>query len=495
MIPRQIIIQAGGRGSRLENLTTNKPKCLVPVDGKPMLEHTLAAFPGAHAVVIVDYRADVVERWLCAFSHGRSISLWFSYEKGSAAGIGGAALMLPYPDEPVALIWCDVQLTSAPDVECHLYPVVFTTKDFKCRYEAAAGWGIAGLFYFQNAGALAACPSDGEFVEWLQGVTTPPVQYLPAAGLREYGTLEALQSHWSDTPPRFFNEVTIAGDVVSKRSRSPEFQHLIDDEAAWYRRVRREDFGNIPRVAYSQNALMMGRIAGQHPWQMEPDTGVLAGIFDMLERLHRLGEAPSSVRDTLAMYLHKPNERVAALPKLLPTELRGEVITINGRDSQNYLPVPNGGLLACGRLAAAQLHAHPFRLIHGDPTFSNIIIGPSGFPFLIDPRGRFGSVQFYGDALYDWAKLYYSVAGGYDNFNRGHFILEMGDGWADIRVKPSRWAGLAGMFEDRLGVEAMQKIRIIHGLIWLSLAGVCVDYDQILGAYFMGLLTLEEALS
>jgi MobA-like NTP transferase domain/Phosphotransferase enzyme family len=492
MIPRQIIIQAGGRGSRLENLTTNKPKCLVPVDGKPMLQHTLAAFPGAHAVVIVDYRADVVERWLCAFPADRPISLWFSYEKGSAAGIGGAALMLPYRDEPVALIWCDVQLTSAPDVECHLYPVVFTTKDFKCRYEAAAGWGIAGLFYFQNAGALAACPSDGEFVEWLQGVTTPPVQYLPAAGLREYGTLEALQSHWSDTPPRFFNEVTIVGDVVSKRSRSPEFQHLIDDEAAWYRHVRREDFGNIPRVAYSQNALMMGRIAGQHPWQMEPDTGVLAGIFDMLDRLHRLGERPGETTATVEMYCEKPMDRITAIPRLLPPGFLQSGVAINGKRCGNMFGAHHFDRWST---LAAICHADTFHLIHGDPTFSNIIIGPSGFPFLIDPRGRFGSVQFYGDALYDWAKLYYSVIGGYDNFNRGHFTLEMGDGWADIRIKPSRWAGLAGMFEDRLGVEAMRKIRIIHGLIWLSLAGVCVDYDQILGAYFMGLLTLDEALS
>ena len=33
-----IIVQAGGRGSRLRHHTWNKPKCLVSVRGKPLIE-------------------------------------------------------------------------------------------------------------------------------------------------------------------------------------------------------------------------------------------------------------------------------------------------------------------------------------------------------------------------------------------------------------------------------------------------------------------------
>lgn len=32
-----VIIQAGGKGTRLESLTRNRPKCLVPVDNRPMI--------------------------------------------------------------------------------------------------------------------------------------------------------------------------------------------------------------------------------------------------------------------------------------------------------------------------------------------------------------------------------------------------------------------------------------------------------------------------
>ena len=57
-----------------------------------------------------------------------------------------------------------------------------------------------------------------------------------------------------------------------------------------------------------------------------------------------------------------------------------------------------------------------FNIIHGDPTFSNIIISKSNKPYLIDPRLKFGKSDYYGDPFYDWAKLFYSVVGSYDNF-------------------------------------------------------------------------------
>ena len=35
--PNYIVVQAGGRGSRMELLTRNKPKALVPIENRPML--------------------------------------------------------------------------------------------------------------------------------------------------------------------------------------------------------------------------------------------------------------------------------------------------------------------------------------------------------------------------------------------------------------------------------------------------------------------------
>ena len=45
-----IIVQAGGRGSRLEILTRNKPKALVPVNNLPMIFHLFRKFPDKNSL-------------------------------------------------------------------------------------------------------------------------------------------------------------------------------------------------------------------------------------------------------------------------------------------------------------------------------------------------------------------------------------------------------------------------------------------------------------
>ena len=45
LMMKYIIVQAGGKGSRLKHLTTNKPKALVPIENKPMLFHLFHKYP------------------------------------------------------------------------------------------------------------------------------------------------------------------------------------------------------------------------------------------------------------------------------------------------------------------------------------------------------------------------------------------------------------------------------------------------------------------
>lgn len=40
-----VIVQAGGKGTRMEYLTRNKPKALVPVNNLPMIFHLFHKYP------------------------------------------------------------------------------------------------------------------------------------------------------------------------------------------------------------------------------------------------------------------------------------------------------------------------------------------------------------------------------------------------------------------------------------------------------------------
>ena len=45
MNPEYIIVHAGGKGTRLQHLTKNKPKALVPIGNLPMIFHLFRKFP------------------------------------------------------------------------------------------------------------------------------------------------------------------------------------------------------------------------------------------------------------------------------------------------------------------------------------------------------------------------------------------------------------------------------------------------------------------
>lgn len=65
-----VVVQAGGRGSRMGTLTANKPKALVTVDNLPIIFHLFKKYPDKKFIIIGDYKSDVLEKYLSAFAVG-----------------------------------------------------------------------------------------------------------------------------------------------------------------------------------------------------------------------------------------------------------------------------------------------------------------------------------------------------------------------------------------------------------------------------------------
>ena len=88
----KIIVQAGGLGTRMRALTTNKPKALIPVKNSPILFHLLGEFnrPEDEFIIIGDYKYDVLDRYLSTFAKKQRYILIKSSVKGNASGIGEA---------------------------------------------------------------------------------------------------------------------------------------------------------------------------------------------------------------------------------------------------------------------------------------------------------------------------------------------------------------------------------------------------------------------
>ena len=86
------VLLAAGRGKRLGALTTDRPKPMVPLLGKPVLEHILTrlAIVGlTEFVLVVGYRADVLRDY---FGDGSRWGWNISYAEQATPNGTGAAL-------------------------------------------------------------------------------------------------------------------------------------------------------------------------------------------------------------------------------------------------------------------------------------------------------------------------------------------------------------------------------------------------------------------
>lgn len=181
------------------------------------------------------------------------------------------------------------------------------------------------------------------------------------------------------------------------------------------------------------------------------------------------------------MYLDKTLERmseVASDPTLL---LSWQTPTING------LPCPTGTEIIAELSDTLRHHGlldpRAFSFIHGDYCISNLLYDRRNrIVRTIDPRGRFGEVRFYGDSLYDEAKLAHSFHGDYDFLVNGTMQMRISE--KEATLEPTFRAthvDVKELFDDwqrsRLR-EDFRAVRLIESLLFLSMVPLHADRPE-----------------
>lgn len=497
----QIIIQAGGRGSRLRHHTWNKPKCLVSVRGKPLLYHIFERYKDARYLIIGDYAFDQLKRYLEVNPPEVDYELIHVCEKGTAAGVAKALAKVD-PAAPLLLTWSDLIIGALPPWPDVKKPVICTTSSFTCRWTVSSEGtlqekpsnhgGVLGLFYFPEASLFPTPPPHGEFVKWFSA-NIYDFMLLDCADVEEIGDFSVIEES-NDRAGfcRFFNSVEIREKDVVKTVVDQNYKQVHENEVAWYHEAKRLGFRRIPKIM-SEFPLVMERIIGQHAYQMNDLTererrAVLADYLDALTALHDSAEMEANVHEVRDVYLIKTLSRVRSVARIIPGFER-DSMTINGKKCRNLFAPKYEGVLES---LLPSLRPGRFVPIHGDATFSNTLIDDKLRVWFIDPRGYFSKPGIFGDAWYDFAKVYYSAIGGYDNFNRRKFKLHVDDETVEVLMEDSIFAKTGQViFNDYFGADKA-KIEVLHGLIWLALSGYAKDdIDSVIGSFYLGLYWLE----
>lgn len=132
--PNLMVIMAGGQGKRLRPHTENCPKPMLPVAGKPMLEHIIerAKSEGfSHFVLSIHYLGHMIEDY---FGNGDQLGVCIEYlRERSPLGTAGALSMLNTGSEAPFLVTNGDVLTDIRYGEL---------LDFHVRHEAAATMAV-----------------------------------------------------------------------------------------------------------------------------------------------------------------------------------------------------------------------------------------------------------------------------------------------------------------------------------------------------------------
>ena len=495
-----IIVQAGGKGTRLGYLTKNKPKALVPVQNLPMLFHLFRKFPDRKFIVIGDYKLDVLEKYLDAFATVDYSLVDARGNAGTCAGIGPALALVP-AGVPFMISWCDLVLPetyAVPEETCNYIGV---SHGFCCRWKYEAGvfaeelsdtHGVAGHFIFEDKKTLSGVPDSGEFVRWLSEKEII-FKELPLVQTREFGLLSEYEKLGTEKC-RPFNRMIICGDKIIKEGIDSQGKKLAVREKAWYAKVSDKNFKSIPKI-WSLEPLTMEKIEGKNiyeygniPHGQKKD--ILVEIINCLKSVHELESMPSDKVSFDDAYIGKTKLRLEKVRKLVPFADK-EYVIVNGRKCRNIFFHWD----EIEKIVSSYFPRN-FRLIHGDCTFSNMMLRTDGSPVLIDPRGYFGTTELFGDTAYDWAKIYYSIVGNYDQFNLKHFRLEIREKDIILNIDSNHWENMESEFFHLLADEVDERqIKVLHAIIWLSLTTYAwQDYDSICGAFYNGLYYLEDVL-
>lgn len=132
--PNAMVIMAGGKGTRLRPHTEHCPKPMLPVGGKPMLEHIIerAMTNGfSHFILAIHYLGHMVEDY---FGDGAKMNARIEYiRENSPLGTAGALGLLAHPPEAPFIVTNGDVLTDINYGEL---------LDFHIRHQAAATMAV-----------------------------------------------------------------------------------------------------------------------------------------------------------------------------------------------------------------------------------------------------------------------------------------------------------------------------------------------------------------
>lgn len=519
-----VVIVAGGLNTRMEDLSVF-PKVLFPIPNfNSILTYDVKEFEKKNIYLVINFTYYEMIRDYCKRNNLRNIKIIKSSNtNGSANTLREVSSHLPKNN--TLLVWSDLIVSNFSTIEEGIKQtksdfVVFTRQgeyrfkafngeDKKLKVETSEPssneGNVPGIYFYKELPNFSIIKSKDnyDFLEMIGDYfADQTVVYDIMCGLVEFRDKKTFKELYAndkfaafDRPDitRFFNKISIdlPSKKVYKSCHNPEYKHLIEKEAKWYRKVKNVGFDGIPTVydSYSdddKSSITLEYLEGyetaseyaKHHDQKEIKVMVekIVSKADELHKITRPVEFLDVQEDYEEEFVNKVLRRCDSI--------KGMLVKYD-RDELERLLTEALNILYHDKCKIGVMPNTTYSLIHGDLNGSNVMYNETtGDVKFIDPRGYFGKTKMFGPEEYDFAKILYFLS-GYDIFNKSRVIYnDWKFDWEcvlDVEFTP-----------DKL----MQwNLHIIVGIIWIALAQyIAQDIMKANLAYEHGVELLKEAL-
>ena len=300
---------------------------------------------------------------------------------------------------------------------------------------------------------------------------------------------------------RFFNHTTIDSQRGILRKESTDVDKFLG-EIQWYLKLPKNLAYLAPRIFdyslnYNAPFVEMEYFSYESLHNLflygNLELGFWREIVDELFFLrsemgqYQVQVAPDEYQETVAeMYLNKTVDRLNRLvnEQEFFAQIAEQPLMINGQIYPSITEILTA--LPAVLAQSGVLTGDHFSVIHGDFCMSNVLYDNAQHVMrLIDPRGKFGRFDIYGDAKYDYAKMMHSFSGKYDCIISDMFKVSADTaGHIDYELDVTGNERQVGaLFEQRLrehlgDAATYRQVQLIESLLFLSMIPLHQDKPQ-----------------
>jgi NDP-sugar pyrophosphorylase family protein/mannose-6-phosphate isomerase-like protein (cupin superfamily) len=489
-----VLILAAGLGTRLESLTKEINKALLPINNRAIISHIIDKFPKDYEfVVAIGYKGELVKEYCkLVFPNHKFTFVEIDNIEESGSGPGYSALKCrEYLQRPFYITTCDclidspmphldgnwlgVQPTSYPEK----YSTVLVDGDNIINYsnKSIHGYnlafiGLAGIWDYEVFwNKLESRTINGELVSAFEAPLDYPTFKIKKLKWLDTGNIDDLnkaKQYFNDVPlslQKDNNELTYReGNLFIKFTPDPEVLKNRIKRAILLKEQIPLNFGSVSNFIY-------------YDW-VDGDTLYELDDFNLFKRFlnkmeNNLKEiTDNSIEHIINFYINKTHSRVQKFVNKNGHQYHTLPHIINGKEYPAYdsffTDVVNN------RFHKFQSNSF-YKKFHGDLQFDNIIFSSKENEFkYIDWRESFGGYTEAGDIYYDLAKLYggciipYNKMKNEDNINfvecdcSIRYSYDISDNLVSFKKEFENWI-------IKMGFD-MDKVKIMTGLIFLNMS-------------------------